>query len=77
MRVPKRSSVASLGKFIGGASKRKEKVDPFSLKDLHQLEAKVLEKYPAYYEFVLMMARTGVRIGEALGLQWKDIDIRH
>jgi integrase len=76
MRVPKRSSVASPGKFIGGASKRKEKVDPFSLKDLHQLEAKVLEKkYPAYYEFVLMMARTGVRIGEALGLQWKDIDM--
>jgi integrase len=66
--VVERSPVTSLGKFIGGASKRKEKVDPFSLKELHQLEAKVLEKHPAYYEFVLMMARTGVRIGEALGL---------
>jgi len=73
--IVERSPVASLGKFIGGASRRKEKVDPFSLEELHQLEAKVQEKHAAYYEFVLMMSRTGVRIGEALGLQWKDLDL--
>jgi integrase len=73
--VVERSPVASLGKFIGGASRRKEKVDPFTLEELHQLEARVAEKHAAYYEFVLMMARTGVRIGEALGLQWKDLDL--
>ena len=73
--VVERSPVASLGKFIGGASRRKETVDPFTLEELHLLEAKVTEKHPAYYEFVLMMARTGVRIGEALGLQWNDIDL--
>ena len=73
--VVDRSPVASLGKFIGGASRRKEKVDPFTLEELHQLEARVAEKHAAYYEFVLMMARTGVRIGEALGLQWQDLDL--
>lgn len=72
--VVERSPVTSLGKFIGGASRRKEKVDPFSLEELHKVEAKIAEKFPAHYEFVLLMARTGVRIGEAIGLQWKDLD---
>jgi integrase len=73
--IVERSPVVSLGKFIGGASRRKEKVDPFSLEDLHKVEAKVAEKHSAYYEFVLFMARTGARIGEAIGLQWKDLDL--
>lgn len=73
--VVERNPVVALGKFIGGASRRKEKVDPFTIEELHLVEAKVAEKHPAYFEFVLMMARTGVRIGEALGLQWKDLDL--
>ncbi len=73
--IVERNPVTYLGKFIGGASRRKEKVDPFSLEELHQVEAKIAEKYPTYYEFVLMMARTEMRIGEALGLQVKDLDL--
>jgi len=34
--IVERSPVFSLGKFIGGAPRRKEKVDPFSLEDLAQ-----------------------------------------
>jgi len=29
---------------------------------------------PAFFPVFLLMARTGVRIGEALGLQWDDLD---
>ena len=31
---------------------------------------------PAYYPFFLCLARTGMRLGEALALQWGDIDFR-
>jgi integrase len=32
------------------------------------------EHFPAYYPFISLLVRTGVRLGEALGLQWEDVD---
>jgi integrase len=32
------------------------------------------EHFPRYYPFFLLLARTGLRIGEAMALQWEDID---
>jgi hypothetical protein len=34
------------------------------------------EQFPLYYPFLSLLARTGVRFGEALGLQWGDIDFQ-
>ena len=41
------------------------------------MEAKARERFPEYYEFILCMARTGMRIGETIALQWPDIDFGH
>jgi integrase len=66
--------VMKLGNFYRSAKKIKEKIDPFTIEELHQIEAKRKERFPDYYPFVLCMARTGMRIGEATALQWHDID---
>ena len=34
----------------------------------------VLQYYPAHYPLFLCLVRTGFRIGEALGLEWGDVD---
>ncbi|MBN2319316.1 MAG: site-specific integrase [Acidobacteria bacterium] len=66
--------VMELGKFYRSAKKIKEKIDPFTIEELHQIEEKCRERFPAFYPFILCMARTGMRIGEATVLQWIDID---
>ena len=52
----------------------KEKIDPFTIEELHQMEEKCRERFPEYYPFVLCMARTCMRIGEVTSLQWHEID---
>lgn len=32
------------------------------------------EEFSAYYPFISLLARTGLRMGEARGLQWSDVD---
>ena len=66
--------VMKLGKFYRSAKKVKEKIDPFTIEELHQIEKKCRERFPSFYPFILCMARTGMRIGEATALQWHDID---
>ena len=63
-----------LGKFYRSAKRIKEKIDPFTIEELHLIETKCRERFPEYYGFVLCMARTGMRIGEVTALQWHDID---
>jgi integrase len=66
--------VMKLGKFYRSARKIKEKIDPFTIEELHLIEATCREKFPDHYPFILCMARTGMRIGEVTALQWIDID---
>ncbi len=66
--------VMKLGKFYRSARKIKEKVDPFTIEELHLIESTCRERFPEHYVFILCMARTGMRIGEATALQWRDID---
>jgi integrase len=42
--------------------------------ELRQLLRTVYARFPADYALVLLLARTGLRIGEALALQWGDVD---
>jgi integrase len=69
--------VAKLGKFYRSARKVKEKIDPFTIEELHLVEEACRERFPDYYSFILCLARTGMRIGEATALQWWDIDFKN
>jgi integrase len=63
-----------LGRFYRSARRIKEKIDAFTIEEIHLLEEKCREKFPEHYAFVLCMARTGMRIGEVTALQWHDVD---
>jgi integrase len=41
-----------------------------------KLLAKAQEMAPAYFPFILFLAETGCRIGEAIQLRWEDVDCK-
>ena len=47
---------------------------PFTWEERDHFESLFKEKFPRYYPLVVCGFRTGLRIGELLGLQWGDID---
>ena len=64
---------------IGKIFKRqnpKPKIDPFNKDELATLLDTYQIHFPRHYPMTLTMARTGIRFGEGLGLQWKDIDFK-
>jgi integrase len=69
--------MTKLGKFYRSAKRIKEKIDPFTIDELHLIEVKCQEKFPDYYPLILCLARTGMRIGEAFALQLWDVDFNH
>jgi integrase len=62
---------ARVGKFIGRAC---VEVDIFTREDLTRMLATAAQDMPEAYPLVHTMARTGLRIREALSLQLHDID---
>ena len=63
----------NLGKIFK-AKKRNEDIDPLTGEELHHLLDTVKTHFPRHYPLFLLLARTGMRIGEALALKWGDID---
>jgi integrase len=51
--------------------------DPFTQEELKKLLDSFALNFPNYYPMFLSLARTGIRFGECLGLQWKDIDFEN
>ncbi len=49
-------------------------IDPLTSEELTKLLDTVQEHFPRHYPLFLTLARTGMRIGEALALKWGDID---
>lgn len=62
--------VRRIGKLFGSAARVREEPDPFSREELHRLEEVAGDWLP----FLLFQSRTGARVGEAIALQWQDID---
>ncbi|RLC36329.1 hypothetical protein DRH29_04745, partial [candidate division Kazan bacterium] len=58
-----------LGKILKQKA-RGEAMDPLSVEELRALLETVQQYYPEHYTLFLLLARTGMRIGEALALQW-------
>lgn len=52
-------------------------ISPLTAAELNHLLETVSEKFADQYTLFLLLARTGMRIGEALALQWGDIDFRN
>ena len=49
-------------------------IEPLSREELSLLITTFQERFSKHYPMVLTMARTGMRLGEVLALQWGDID---
>ncbi len=49
-------------------------VEVFRLAELGAILAVAEEAYPHYYPFLFALARTGLREGEAIALEWADVD---
>jgi integrase len=62
-----------LGKIIKRKDK-KESINPLSSEELKLLLDKVNKHFTEHYPLFLLLARTGMRIGEALAVKWGDID---
>jgi integrase len=62
-----------LGKLSQNKSAEKE-VDFITKEELQTFLTTFKKFSPRYYPLVLTMARTGMRIGEAMALQWQDVD---
>jgi len=62
------------GKFVKGKADRGEKIQFFSRDELALFLETAKSEALAYYPLFLCLARTGLRIGEAIGLQCGDLD---
>lgn len=49
-------------------------INPLSAKEVSSFLEAILEEYTRWYPLFLLLARTGLRIGEAIALTWDDID---
>jgi integrase len=54
--------------------KQQQNIDFLTREELTLLLATCKDHFPLSYPFALLLARTGVRIGEAVALQWGDLD---
>ncbi|MGE5310572.1 MAG: tyrosine-type recombinase/integrase [Nitrospirota bacterium] len=53
---------------------RKSDINPLNREELRVFLDKARELYPRYYPFFLCAARTGMRLGELLALEWGAVD---
>ena len=53
---------------------RARDINPLSRGELRLFLDTVKQHFPDYYPLFLLLARTGMRLGEALALKWGDID---
>jgi len=64
-----------LGKIVR-EKELKLQADPLTKEETSLLLNMFLEHYPLHYPMALTLCRTGMRLGEAIGLQWGDIDFK-
>jgi integrase len=59
---------------VSNGDENEGKPNPLSQKELRLLLKTAQKHNPGHYPLLLFLARTGARVGEALGLKWGDID---
>ena len=63
-----------MGKFLKLKKDRREAITPLNQAELNVLLRTVRIHFKKHFPQFLLLARTGLRIGEALALKWEDID---
>jgi len=63
-----------IGRFNKKPAERRQNVNPLTREELRFFLDSARQYTPRYYPFLLALARAGLRLGEALALQWGDID---
>jgi len=56
---------------------RKPKALPLEIKEVNALLKKTKELHPKFYPFLLLLVSTGCRTGEAVAIQWRDLDLKN
>jgi integrase len=66
-----------MGKLLSEKStgRKVDAQDPFTSGELHRYLEAARAHYPEHTVFSLLLGRTGMRLGEALGLHWDDIQL--
>ncbi len=59
---------------LGKQQQQEATITPFTAEELDLLLDTFRAKFPHYFPLTLCLARTGMRIGEAVALEWGDID---
>lgn len=62
------------GRVIQIDKTQAEEIEVFTPDELTTCLGVAEREYPDHYPFLLLLARTGMRMGEAVALQWADID---
>jgi len=65
--------VSRLGRLIK-TKDRKEDINPLTREECQIFLDIITKNYPRHHSFFLCALRTGMRLGELLGLEWGDID---
>ena len=67
----------NLRNYLKRGDEAEAEIDPFNAVDAEYFADTAREHFPRWYPFVLCGLRTGMRLGELLGLEWGDIDWRN
>ena len=62
-----------LGRFIKKQDRRKH-INPFTKEEVSTFLSTAKVEAPEYYALLLCAFRTGMRLGEIMGLAWEDVD---
>jgi integrase len=65
---------ARWGRVVEVNKTQAEEIEVFTAEELTTCLGVTEREYPEHYPFLLLLARTGLRLGEAVALQWADVD---
>lgn len=72
-----RNPVRRMGKYLAqSGAEEAEVVEVFTREELRRLLEIAERDCPEYYPFILCLARTGMRLGEAMALEGRDLDFQ-